>query len=113
MDLEKQKNEWARKGAIDRVKFLENLDKIMLSSYVRRIQQNDKTVLREIVLPKWVSWELLREWAAGKKPKEKKGQICILCNEMHENGITFKEKFICEQCFIQLKHADHDAIKTI
>lgn len=106
MDLEKQKIEWMRKGALDRVKFLESMDKTILPSQMKRIQQNDKTVLIEMVLPKWVKWDLLREWAKNAKVKGK-GRRCILCAETSASGIDFNEKFICEHCFLKLKHADH------
>lgn len=110
MDLEKLKIDYMRKGALDRVKFLESMDKNILPSQLKRIQQNDKTVLKEMVLPKWVKWELLQEWANNTKVSERNGEMCILCNEKSSTGIDFNEKFICEHCFIRLKHADHEAV---
>lgn len=112
MDLEKQKTEWIRKGAIDKAKFVEKLDTTILASQVKRIQQNDKSVLKEMVLPKWVDWDLLYTWANSKTVLSEKGRRCILCNEAQENGIPFNEKFICENCFIKLKHADLPGIEN-
>ncbi len=102
MNLEEKINEFYRKGAKDKAQYLENLDKKFLPSVVKRIQANDKTVLKEIVIPNWVSWELLYEWSQTQK--NHKGQQCILCNELNEHGITFKEKFVCENCFLKIKN---------
>ncbi|MCX8158168.1 MAG: sigma factor G inhibitor Gin [Candidatus Diapherotrites archaeon] len=100
--IEKLITEYTRKGQLDKANFLKNLDKVLLPSTIQRIQQNDKTVLKEIVLPKWVDWELLYEWANSKKIKN--GRTCILCNESSETGIDFKSKFICDNCFLRLKN---------
>ncbi len=94
-----------RKGAEDRVRLLKNLHKKVLPSQLERIQKNDKSVLKEMFMPKWVSWELLRAWADNFK-RPGKGKQCILCDEKKENGIDFNERFICESCFVRLKQLE-------
>jgi hypothetical protein len=63
MDFEEKKLKFLQKGQIDRVKYFEELNKKLLPSIVHRIQQNDKTVLKEIVKPEWLDWETLFEWS--------------------------------------------------
>lgn len=92
-----------RKGDTDKVKWLKKLDKVILPSHVKRIIQNDKTVLMEMVIPRWVDWPLLTDWAKGKKGNVGE-PLCILCNNASKNGITYLEKHICESCFLKLKH---------
>ena len=94
-----------RKGAEDKVRLLKNLHKKVLPSQLERIQKNDKSVLQEMFMPKWVSWKLLRAWADNFK-KPGKGKQCILCDEKKENGIDFNERFICESCFVRLKQLE-------
>jgi len=91
-----------RKGDEEKVKWMKSLNKTIMGSQIKRIQQNDKSVLRELVVPKWVTWDLLYDWAQGKQIA--KGRRCILCAEAYESGIDFNEKFICENCFIKLKN---------
>lgn len=95
--------ELTRKGALGKVRFLKNLHKRIMPSQFERIQKNDKGVLSELFMPKWVSWELLRAWADNLSMPEK-GKTCILCNSKSELGIDFSEKFICENCFVRLKN---------
>ncbi|MEM4662637.1 MAG: hypothetical protein QXM75_01290 [Candidatus Diapherotrites archaeon] len=94
--------EFTRKGNIDRVKWLENIDKYVLKTHAERIARNDKTVMQELMLPSWVTWELLRDWALMKT--QKKGTQCVLCDEHSEVGIEFNKKFICEYCFLKIKN---------
>ncbi len=98
--FETKKTELLRKGAMEKVKWLENIDKSIMPSAAKRIQQNDKTVLKDLVLPSWVSWDILQDWAASKGGT---GRTCILCNNKAENGIDFREKYICETCFLKVK----------
>lgn len=99
--FETKKTEFLRKGEIEKAKWLENIDKTILPSYAKRIQQNDKTVLKELVVPRWVGWDILYDWALSKKSDS--GHMCILCNLNSENGIHYVEKFICESCFLKIK----------
>ncbi len=101
--FEQTKTELTRKGDLKKVRFLESLRKRIMPSQVTRINQNDRSVLRECILPKWIRWELLRAWADNFK-EEGKGKICILCNSRSDLGVDFREKFICENCFIRLKN---------
>ena len=100
--FDERKNEFYRKGAIDRVKWMEGLKKTILPSQLKKIQQNDKTVLQEIVLPKWANWELIYDWAQTHNSQT--GRRCIFCYEPHENGADYMEKFICENCFLKIKN---------
>jgi len=105
MDIESRIIEMVRRGQNDRVEYLKNMHKLLLPSHLKRIQQNDKTVLKEIVLPQWLDWDLLFCWANEHKTKET-GRECILCNNIAENGIDFNEKYICEECFLKLKNKE-------
>lgn len=94
-----------RKGALDRVKLLRGLHRKIMPSQFERIKRNDRGVLQELLLPKWVSWELLRAWAENFSLPGK-GTVCILCNEQREHGINFNDRFICENCFVRLKQLE-------
>jgi len=94
--------ELTRRGDKEKSAYLKGLDNTVLPSFVKRIQQNDKTVLREMVVPKWVPWELLYDWAKDKKIAN--GRRCILCGELDEVGIDFNNKFVCEHCFLKIKN---------
>lgn len=94
--------EFLRRGQRDRVQFLDGLKNSVLPMQLRRIQQNDKTVLKELVLPAWLDWDLLYEWSlhhAGPL----KGRECILCNRNAEHGHFYNDKFICEECLLNVK----------
>lgn len=97
--------DFTRKGALEKVKLLRSLHKKIMPSQFEKIQKNDKSVLAELFMPKWVSWELLRAWADNFKMPGK-GKQCILCGEQSEIGLDFNEKFICENCFVRLKHLE-------
>lgn len=100
--FETRKNELLRKGEIGKVRWLENIEKAILPSQFKRIRQNDKTVLKELVLPSWVKWDTIYDFATTKKNNE--GKTCILCNLEHENGVYFIEKYVCESCFLKIKN---------
>ncbi len=89
-------------GEMKKAACLKSLDNTILPSYVKKIQQNDKSVMRELILPKWVTWELLYDWAASKKSATSKR--CALCEELHEVGIDFNNKFVCDHCFLKMKN---------
>ncbi|MAG22280.1 MAG: hypothetical protein CL943_03180 [Candidatus Diapherotrites archaeon] len=95
--------EFTRKGVVDRVKFLRGLRKKVMPSQLKRIHQNDKKVMAELFLPRWVSWDLLYDWASDFK-EESAGRDCALCENKSEIGIDFSEKFICDNCFVKLKN---------
>jgi len=106
MDAWEQKMvEFLRRGQKDRVDYFEGLHKSMLPSQLKHVQQNDKTILKELVLPKWMTWELLFEWANRHKVNENT-RPCILCNNENDAGIDFMEKFICDYCFLKLKNME-------
>ncbi|MCR4369327.1 MAG: hypothetical protein NUV67_05475 [archaeon] len=97
--------EMVRRGQGDRVEYLEKLAKHILPTHLERVQKNDKTVLKEMVLPQWMDWEILREWSLAKKP-EGTTRECALCNTENEAGIDFEDKFVCEYCFLKLKNLE-------
>ncbi len=95
--------EYVRRGQRDRVQFLENdLKRSILPTQLARIQQNDKTVGKELVLPKWLDWELLYEWSFTVR-NSSSGTECILCNRNSERGNDFNGKFVCDECFFRIK----------
>ena len=94
--------ELSRRGDSEKSTYLKNLDNTVLPSFVKRIQQNDRSVLKEMVVPGWVPWDLLRDWADSKG--ERKGRRCILCDGFSEIGVDFKNKYICEYCFLKIKN---------
>ncbi|MCD6247486.1 MAG: hypothetical protein J7J87_03605 [Candidatus Diapherotrites archaeon] len=100
--FERRLLEFTRRGDIEKVRWLKNIGKHILPSYVKRIQKKDKSIMQELILPKWVSWELLYDWACTQKTKE--GKLCVLCDEHHKVGIEFNGKFICEYCFLKIKN---------
>lgn len=97
--------ELTRKGDIEKVKLLKNLHKKILPSQFERIKNNDKGVMKDLFMPNWVSWELLRAWADNYSVPGK-GTECALCSAKSENGIKFNEKFICEECFVRIKQLE-------
>ena len=90
-----------RKGAADKFKWMEKIDQVILPSQKKRIRQNDKSVLREMILPGWVSWELLYDWATHSVDKDEK-DACVLCGKPGQ-GISFKGRHVCWECFNELK----------
>lgn len=93
--------ELQRKGALEKVKALKSLGKTIMPSLKKRIQENDKTVLNELFLPKWINWNLLYSWAI--KDLDAGEKRCALCGNASRNGTDFRQKFICEACLIEIK----------
>ena len=93
--------ELQRKGAIEKVKVLKSLGKTVMPSLKKRIKENDKTVLNELFLPKWINWNLLYSWAI--KDLDAGEKRCALCCNTSRNGSDFRQKFICEPCLIEIK----------
>ena len=90
-----------RKGAADKFKWMEKIDQVILPSQKKRIKQNDKSVLREMILPSWVTWELLYDWATHSADKEA-SSACVFCDKRGE-GISFKGRHVCWECFNEMK----------
>jgi len=105
MDIDEAKIRFLRHGQLDRVKFIEGLTRKILPTQLKRIQQNDKTVLKDLVLPKWMDWELIYSWSNKHKVMDH-ARPCILCNNREEVGIDYKGKFICDNCFLRIKNWD-------
>ena len=102
-DFEEKLLELVRRGDEEKASLLKNLHKKVLPSQLKRIQNNDKSVLKELFLPKWIGWSLLTSWASKYK-LPMKGAECVLCSEQSPLGITFNERFICENCYVRLKN---------
>ncbi|MDO8627225.1 MAG: hypothetical protein Q7K42_02060 [Candidatus Diapherotrites archaeon] len=94
--------EFTRRGDFEKVKWLKNIGKTIQQSQKMRIAQNDKSVLKELILPKWVNWDLLFTWALASSDKEGK-QACIICHTVTMLGTGFKGKFLCGECISDLK----------
>lgn len=93
-----------RRGDKEKLKWINHIDSIIRESQKKRIKENDKSVLQELFLPSWASWELLRSWACKEQEQPTGFNKCSLCERFLDNGVKFKEKFICENCFIELKN---------
>lgn len=100
--FEEKMQEFARKGDSEKIKWMKNISSIIPPSQMKRIQDNDKSVLKELFVPKWVSWDLLYSWAVEQTTSH--GITCVLCGKAEEHGLKFKERFICEHCFFELKN---------
>ena len=101
--FEEKVMELTRKGAMDKVRLLQGLRKKVMASQLKKIHAGDKRVMRELFLPKWVSWDLLFDWASDFK-EQGSGRECVLCGNKSEVGMDFNEKFICDSCFVKLKN---------
>ena len=88
-----------RTGALDKAKWLETIDQKIPKSYKERIAKGDKSVLQELILPKWVTWEMLVEWVK----EEKKGEVCVICGKVVDNYITIHGKVVCMSCITEIK----------
>ena len=92
--------ELKRKGDSEKVKWLEGMNKRITESQKQKIIENDRKVMEELFAPKWASWDLIYAWAT----KDSTEKQCILCSKKDSLGIDFKTKFVCANCFIELKH---------
>lgn len=99
--FEEKLDEYRRKGDQQKVKWMQNIGRIILPSQAQRILQDDKTVLREIFLPNWASWELIQDWALSRP--QAKTNMCVLCNSHNDLGMAFNGKFVCHGCFMKIK----------
>lgn len=95
--------ELTRRGDLEKVELIGGLRKRVMPSQLKRIQEDDKSIMRELFLPKWVSWELLKDWASDFKV-EGEGRACALCGEKSRLGIDFNERFVCDYCFVKIKN---------
>lgn len=94
--------EFERKGDLQKANILKGLSSRIRPSQLARIKDNDKGVLHELFLPKWLSWDILYSWAL----EEASGKnACVICGTASEQGIRFKEKFLCADCLYQLKNS--------
>lgn len=94
--------ELVQKRDIDKVRWLDQIERKIPPTFRKRIRANDKTVLHELMVPSWVKWELLHSWATEKVEQKEKNN-CALCQQTQENGIHFHARFVCETCFKTLR----------
>ncbi|MBI5553550.1 MAG: hypothetical protein HY917_02305 [Candidatus Diapherotrites archaeon] len=102
MNFEELMTDYVRRGEREKANYFLSLEKSMLPSHLKRVESGDRSVLKETVVPKWVSWEMLQEWVKYKKSAG--GKRCALCELTAENGIEFMNKFLCDNCFLSIKN---------
>jgi len=90
---------YQRIGTRDRAKWLETIDQKIPPSFKERIKNDDKSVLRELILPDWVTWDLLRSWSL----EGTEGELCALCENNSANFVLYKNTVICNKCLTELK----------
>ena len=88
-----------RVGALDRARWLETIDQKIPRSFKERIKLNDKKVLRELILPTWIEWDFLREWALS----ESAGEDCHFCGKNVEKYSIHRDNVICNNCIDEIK----------
>jgi len=88
-----------RTGQQDKARWLKTIDQKVPPSFKKRIIQNDKTIFRELILPSWVTWEFLRDWALDDAQTIK----CSACNAVTENFTNYKNITICNECLENLR----------
>ena len=91
-------NNYLRKGLVGRADYLRKLDSLILPIHKKMIQENDRSVLRELILPKWMEWDVLVAWA--NKDIEEHSR-CLFCNRPAE--YEYKGQNICSKCISALK----------
>jgi len=98
-NIEEMIMKYERIGARDRARWLETIDEKIPPSFKERIKANDKTVTRELILPTWVDWNLLRNWALDDKSKV----TCSACHEDTSKYIVYDNLIICKDCLSEIK----------
>jgi len=87
-----------RTGEIDKARWLQNIDQKIPSLFKQKIIDNDKSVLRELILPGWLTWDILRIWAM----RDVESSSCIFCQQNKDEGAMFKGHFVCVDCYNEL-----------
>ncbi len=88
-----------RSGAQDKANWLSSIDRRIPPSFKSRIVKNDKTILRELILPSWVSWDLLRDWAL----EDENETVCTVCGETKKEFVNVRAATICTDCIREIK----------
>jgi len=91
--------QYERQGFHDRAKWLENIEQKIPASFKERIKKNDKSIFRELILPTWLTWDMLRAWALEGEENE----ICAICNNIAPSFVVYKSLIICNGCLEELK----------
>lgn len=97
-----------RSGANDKASWLSSIDRRIPPSFKNRIVKNDKSILRELILPSWVSWDLLRDWAL----EDENDAICTICGESKKEFINVRSATVCKDCVKEIKRLP-DARETL
>ncbi len=63
VDIEKLILKYQRTGESAKAKWLETMHEKIPPSFKERIKKDDKKILNELILPSWVTWDILRSWA--------------------------------------------------
>lgn len=90
---------YQRSGAHDKANWLSTIERRIPPSFKGRIIKNDKTVLRELILPNWVTWDLLRDWSLEDEDQAK----CTICSDIKAEFINYKNATICNDCLSEVK----------
>ena len=94
--------EYTRRGEEDKARYIKNLDKSLLPSQRARVLSNDSSVWHELVVPKWLDFDMLREWIMLKdKPANR--EMCTFCNSYSENLLNLNGKYVCRECGEKIK----------
>jgi hypothetical protein len=88
-----------RVGERNKAKWLETIDQKIPPSFKERIKNNDKSITRELILPEWVTWDLLRQWALEESTEEQ----CTACHNVASKFVVFKNAIICDECMDELR----------
>jgi len=88
-----------RSGALDKARWLQTIDQKVPPSFKKRIQDNDKSIYRELILPTWVTWDFLRDWALDDAEQVK----CSACGQVTEGFTNYKSITLCTECLENLR----------
>jgi formylmethanofuran dehydrogenase subunit E len=97
LDLEQHMIELTRRGQEDKVRYIKNLDRSLLPSQKQRIINHDTSVWHELVVPNWLTFDMLREYIIT-KDKPQNAEMCTFCNSAVENPLNLNGKNICRDC---------------
>jgi len=88
-----------RTGQKNKARWLKTIDQRIPPSFKKRIVENDKTVLRELIMPSWITWDFLRDWAL----EDADEVICTACGKVAQYFINFKNITLCQECLESLR----------
>jgi len=98
-EIEEMAMKLQRTGQLERARWLQTIDQKIPPLFKRRIIENDKSVLRELIMPSWVTWDFLRDWALEDADEIR----CSACGLVTENFTNYKNITICNECLENLR----------